>query len=64
MNRNTKERISLKKTKYMRTAIQNEWLRTASQKQEGQIMSTKKMLKSERIRVLLMAQNRTTESKS
>ena len=48
----------------MRTAIQNEWLRTESQKQEGQIMSPKKMLKSERITVLQMAQNRTTESKS
>ena len=45
INRNTKERISLKKTQYMRTAIQNEWLRTESQKQEGQIRSTKKNVK-------------------
>ena len=37
INRNTKETTSLKKTQYMRTAIQNEWLRTESQKQEGQI---------------------------
>ena len=29
----------------MRTAIQNEWLRTESQKQEGQITSTKKNAK-------------------
>ena len=45
INRNTKERTSLKKNKYMRTAIQNEWLRTESQKQEGQITSTKKNAK-------------------